>query len=110
MPYNWLLDDTGTLRIIDFGHVRWHVPAYDLTRLYFGPWWNRPHLATVFLQGYGRILQRDEQEFIQLHLAMNAANRVRDGRAQQSMEKEQFGRRRLRQLMNGHTITTTGKG
>jgi len=108
MSYNWLVGQAGTLRVIDFGHARWHVPAFDLTRLYFGPWWNRPHLALAFLRGYGRTLDRDELQFIRLHLVTNAVNRVCDGHARRATDQESFGRERLRQLMTGQTISMPG--
>lgn len=104
MPNNWLVGDAGTLRVIDFGHARWHVPAFDLTRLYFEPWWNKPQLAAAFLRGYGRALDKDEQTFIRLNLVTNAVTRLCEGSARGSIERESFGRKRLHQLMAGATI------
>ncbi|GAA2832505.1 phosphotransferase enzyme family protein [Crossiella cryophila] len=53
-PRNWLVDDTGRLRLIDFGHARKDVWIQDLSRLHFGVWHNRPDLREAFLSGYGR--------------------------------------------------------
>lgn len=105
MPYNWLVDGSGTLRVIDFGRARWHVPPFDFTRLYFGPWWERPNLAIAFLRGYGRALDRKEQEFIQLHLVTNAVVRMNQGHTFKSRNMLSLGRERLHQLMAGHSIT-----
>jgi Ser/Thr protein kinase RdoA (MazF antagonist) len=79
-PQNWLVDDAGIVRVIDFGEARWHVPAFDLTHLYLGAWWVHPHLATAFFAGYGRILGDDELEYVRSHLVLNAMGSVWYGR------------------------------
>ncbi len=37
-PNNWLVGDDGVVRVIDFGNSCWHVRAFDLSRLHYGPW------------------------------------------------------------------------
>ena len=104
-PRNWVVDPTGPLRVIDFGESRWHLPAFDLTRLYLGVWWSRPDLARAFLKGYGRALSEDEEEFIRLHLVLNAMVATWYGHTRGSAEMKSFGKTRLRQLVEGHTVT-----
>lgn len=43
--HNWLVDASGTVRMIDFGAARWDVPVEDLVELSFRGWWQRPDLA-----------------------------------------------------------------
>lgn len=101
-PHNWIVDEEGRLRVIDFAEARWHCPAFDFTRLYFGRWWKHPHLAAAFFEGYGRKLDEDERRFLRLHMVSNAVITTWYGHAHQSSRQESFGRQRLCDLMAGH--------
>lgn len=100
--HNWLVDEDGVVRAIDFADSRWHTSAFDLTSLCFGPWWNSPHLAEAFLHGYVRPLEGPELEFINPHLATNAVIAIRWGRLHGVSHIERRGRERLAELMAGH--------
>ncbi|AOS62084.1 protein kinase family protein [Actinoalloteichus hymeniacidonis] len=53
-PRNWLVDASGTLRLIDFGRAgrdRWLA---DTERMLPRYWRDRPELAAAFFTGYGR--------------------------------------------------------
>lgn len=100
-PNNWLLGDDGVVRVIDFADSRWHVRAFDFSRLHYGPWWERPGLARAFLEGYGQPLTDDDREFIRLHLATRAVVAAVWGRIHGVPSAEQRGRQRLSQLMAG---------
>lgn len=89
-PHNWIVDEDGTLRVVDFAEARWHVPAYDFTRLYFGRWWQKPDIAKAVFEGYGRTLDEDEFHFLRLRMALNAVIATWYGRSQQSSKLESF--------------------
>jgi aminoglycoside phosphotransferase len=101
-PHNWIVDDDGVLRVIDFGEARWHVPVFDLTRLSFGVWWDRPDLYAAFLEGYGREPDDAERHFVRLHLVITGVVAIAYAREHGLGAREAFARERLRQLMEGH--------
>ena len=103
-PHNWLVDSTGTLRIIDFGEARWGEAAFDLSKSFFGAWWRRPDLAAAFLDGYGRPLRADELAFIQLHMATAAVSEIAFGHNRGRLHHVAHGRSRLADLMAGHRL------
>jgi hypothetical protein len=63
-PANWLLDQAGTVRLIDFEHARFDLPVRDFVRLHFRIWATRAELRTAFFAGYGRDLTTTEQQMI----------------------------------------------
>lgn len=52
-PRNWVVDDAGTVRLIDFGRFAWRPPATDLARLDAQQLAGRPDLTAAFVEGYG---------------------------------------------------------
>jgi Ser/Thr protein kinase RdoA (MazF antagonist) len=103
---NWLVDDAGTLRTFDFGLARWQVPAFDLGKLYAGPWWRRPDLGEAFLEGYGRNLEPDEVAYVECQLTVVTVGRLCKSYRAGSPEKARRGRARLRRLMADDTPFT----
>lgn len=103
-PHNWLVDDSRTLRVIDFGKSRWEVAAWDVAKLFLRPWWNRPHLADAFLEGYGRGLMPAEIDYVQCRMAVDAVSHTAFGAARGSVRHVRFGRERLAELMAGHRV------
>lgn len=63
-PRNWLIDETNTLTLIDFGLSTWDVWVRDLIRLHYWDWQGRPDLAEAFLDGYGRVLTTVDQRLL----------------------------------------------
>jgi aminoglycoside/choline kinase family phosphotransferase len=57
-PRNWMVDDDGEVRVIDFEHARVAPWTDDLTRLSWNEWRGRPELRRAFLHGYGRLLSK----------------------------------------------------
>ncbi|WP_329007647.1 aminoglycoside phosphotransferase family protein [Micromonospora rifamycinica] len=53
MPRNMIHSDDGILRLIDFEHSRYDLPARDLVRLTTRIWPHRPDLRDSFLHEYG---------------------------------------------------------
>ena len=109
-PHNWLLDDAGTLRVIDFAESRWDVPAADLCRLSLGPWWDQPHLADAFLAGYGRRLEEHEAAYVSAHVVTNAVVSVWFNQRHGRTEERDAARDRLHALMDGHEVELTESG
>jgi Phosphotransferase enzyme family len=100
-PRNWLIDQGGIVRLVDFEHARFDIPARDLVRLYFRVWPARPDLRTAFLVGYGRDLTSTEQEMIRHLGALDALTAL--GRGNQNSDPSMIVRgqatiRTLREL------------
>ncbi|MFD6771075.1 phosphotransferase family protein [Micromonospora chalcea] len=53
MPRNMIHGDDGILRLIEFEHSRYDLPARDLVRLATRIWPHRPDLRDSFLHEYG---------------------------------------------------------
>lgn len=63
-PRNWVIDQAGTLRVIDFEHSRVGLQARDFTRLHFRYWASSPSLRDAFFDGYQRPLTATEQQAV----------------------------------------------
>ncbi|MFF4937278.1 aminoglycoside phosphotransferase family protein [Micromonospora sp. NPDC000729] len=55
MPRNMIYGDDGAVRLIDFEHSRYDLPARDLVRLATRVWLHRPDLRASFLDAYGQL-------------------------------------------------------
>lgn len=102
--HNWLVDDTGSLRMVDFGDSRWDRVALDFVQLTFLAWWTRPGLAAAFVQGYGRGLTAGEVEFLRLRLPTNAVAQIAVGHRLRDPDAIDLGRSRLQDLMHGRPV------
>ncbi|MEU8262603.1 aminoglycoside phosphotransferase family protein [Micromonospora sp. NPDC048999] len=58
MPRNMIYNE-GVVRLIDFEHSRYDLPARDLVRLATRIWPHRPDLRDSFLDGYGSLTTTD---------------------------------------------------
>jgi thiamine kinase-like enzyme len=97
-PANWLIDATGTLRILDFEHARIDATPRDLVRLTYRHWTRRPDLREAFLDGYGRALTGTEQQTIRLCAALDAVTAVVRGHQRGNAELTARGRSTFHQL------------
>ncbi|GAB3146930.1 hypothetical protein GCM10027290_29420 [Micromonospora sonneratiae] len=61
MPRNMIHGDDGLLRLIDFEHSRYDLPARDLVRLATRIWPLRPDLRASFLDEYGQLTATDHK-------------------------------------------------
>ncbi|MEO3746130.1 aminoglycoside phosphotransferase family protein [Plantactinospora sp. B5E13] len=61
MPRNMIYGDDGTVRLIDFEHSRYDLPARDLVRLATRIWPLRPDLRGSFLDEYGQLSVVDRE-------------------------------------------------
>lgn len=102
--HNWLVDETRTLRVIDFGEATLHRAAFDFAKLFYGPWWENPQPTAAFFKGYGRRPDAHEMEFIQCRMAVSAVAEVCYGRNRGHAAAESRGRSRLTALIAGHQV------
>lgn len=61
-PRNWLVDESGTVALIDFGRANVGARLRDFERMYFAEWVGQPRLSTAYFEGYGRELRDSEVE------------------------------------------------
>lgn len=61
MPRNMIHGDDGIIRLIDFEHSRYDLPARDLVRLATRVWHLRPDLRDSFIDEYGQLTATDNQ-------------------------------------------------
>ncbi|MFG1917079.1 phosphotransferase enzyme family protein [Micromonospora sp. NPDC048898] len=60
MPRNMIYGDDRAVRLIDFEHSRYDLPARDLVRLATRVWPHRPDLRASFLHTYGQLSTVDD--------------------------------------------------
>ncbi len=68
-PRNWLVDDDGTVRLIDFGHARRQPWITDTNRMDLRHWRQSAELREAFYDGYGHTPTDDDMHFYRLYLA-----------------------------------------
>ncbi|GGM67379.1 hypothetical protein GCM10011608_60800 [Micromonospora sonchi] len=61
MPRNMIYGDDGAVRLIDFEHSRYDLPARDLVRLATRIWPVQPGLRDSFLDEYGQLSRADHE-------------------------------------------------
>lgn len=62
-PRNWIVDEDGTVALIDFGHAERQGWMREVVQLHFLDWPDAPDLRDAFFDGYGR--HPDEQDWAQ---------------------------------------------
>lgn len=97
-PRNWLSDDDGTVRVIDFGRARRDLRVRDFERMEQDQWRVRPDLRDAFLDGYGRPLTDAEERVLRCVGAVAAVTTVMWARAHGDAPFEAHGRETLRRL------------
>lgn len=76
-PNNWLIDQDGTVRLIDFGRAAPDLVARDLVLLVAGRDWGKQfELREAFFEGYGRRLDDDEQAQLHGFVTIGAVTKV----------------------------------
>lgn len=99
-PRNWLVDQAGVLRVIDFEHARFGLQARDFVRLQFRFWASRPDLRAAFFDGYGRCLTETEEQIIRHCGAIDALTALVRGTQAGDAAMIAHGRATLRQLQH----------
>jgi Ser/Thr protein kinase RdoA (MazF antagonist) len=69
-PRNWVVDEQGTLRVIDFGVSERDFAVQDFSRLSQRIWPANPGLEDAFFEGYGRPLTDAERRQVQAFAAL----------------------------------------
>jgi Ser/Thr protein kinase RdoA (MazF antagonist) len=100
-PRNWLVNDAGTVSMIDFGACKRDVRIRDLQRMYFQQWQGRPDLRDAFYAGYGRTPTADDLAMLRCFLAKNALSTVVWAHEHGDPDFERHGRRVLAELRSG---------
>jgi len=97
-PRNWLIDEAGTLRVIDFEHARVSLRARDFTRLHYRYWAAPSDLRDAFPDGYGRPLTRPERRAVRHCGAIDTLTSLVRGTETGDTAMLAHGRATLRQL------------
>lgn len=97
---NWLVDERGTLRVIDFGRADRDLAVRDFGLLAHHRWPAKPSLKDAFFDGYGRRLDEEEEAQLEGLVVLTAVKRVLRARHQgpQALQK---ARRLLGQMDSG---------
>ena len=91
-PRNWLIDEAGTLTVIDFEHSRPDLHLVDFERLFTGLWRSRPELREAFLSGYGTDLSGDRTVVLRGVAALGGLSTVVWAREHGDARFEEHGR------------------
>ena len=75
-PRNWLVEDDGALRVIDFGQCSRDHAVRDLSRLALRHWPGNPALRAAFFDGYGRRLDTSERQLLSGFLVLLVAQNI----------------------------------
>ena len=97
-PRNWLVDEIGILRVIDFEHTRIDLRPRDLVRLNFRSWIDRPDLRDAFLVGYGRRLTDTETLAVSHCAAIDVLTALVRGNTTDNPSLTEYGRATLSRL------------
>ena len=98
-PRNWIVDDDGTLRLIDYEHARLDARVRDLARLAHRYWPRRPDLYHAFVRGYGTALDQSERRLLYHFGALEATTALVRGTDTDNPDMTLHGRTLLDQLM-----------
>lgn len=97
-PRNWLIDDAGSVRLIDFGQSRPDVWIHDMERLYAGVWSGRPDLRDAYFEGYGRRPGEQDLLVLRAYSAYAALSTIVWGHEHDDAEFSRHGRQTLRRM------------
>ncbi|WP_327720376.1 aminoglycoside phosphotransferase family protein [Streptomyces sp. NBC_00490] len=108
---NLLLDDNGSLAVIDFERSEPGPAIRDLVRL-SDAWATQPRLHDAFMSGYGRALTPAEEERFVVDSTLDALSGIQYGATQADAETQERGYRTLARLRsqsrNGRTASNGG--
>lgn len=98
-PRNWVVDETGVLRIVDFEHARLDIAIRDLVRLEYRHWPGRPDLREAFYEGYATPLL--DRGLLQACAALDAITAIVRGQTGNDPLLTAHGYATLGQLRDG---------
>jgi hypothetical protein len=105
-PRNWLVDDQGTVSLIDFEMCKQDLWVSDMRRLYVQQWVGRPDLRDAFYAGYGRTPTAADLAVLRCYLAYSALSTIVWASEHGDRGFEEQGRRTLAELRAG-TLTVS---
>jgi hypothetical protein len=91
-PRNWVIDDQGTVRLIDFEHARLDARIRDIARMAHRYWPQRPDLYHAFIQGYGVLLNEHDRLLLYHFGALEVATALVRGHETDDTELTMQGR------------------
>lgn len=97
-PRNWVVDEGGSLRLIDFGHAREDFWILDVDKLWSDQWVDRPEREAAFWDGYGRSPTASDWAVLEASSALGAVSTIVWSREHDDQAYEAFGRRHLARL------------
>ncbi|MFL6124242.1 phosphotransferase [Actinophytocola sp.] len=106
-PRNWIVDDDGTVRLIDFEHARPDSHIRDMARLAHRYWPHQPDLYQAFVRGYGTYLSEEERTLLYHFGALEAATALVRGRDTDDDALAMHGRAILDRLARHPTPSPT---
>jgi Ser/Thr protein kinase RdoA (MazF antagonist) len=109
-PRNWVVDDSRTLRVIDFGHTRADYWILDVDKLWSEHWVARPDVEEAFWDGYGTRPTIDELAVLEAASALGAVSTIAWSREHGDREYEAHGRAHLARLRRRHREQISGAG
>ena len=75
-PRNWLVDASGTVRMIDFGQADRSVWIQDVGRMYFRHWPGNPDRRDAFFSGDGRVPDAEDWQVLKSYTAYSGLSTV----------------------------------
>lgn len=75
-PRNWVIDEGGRVRLIDFAAVEYEPWCTDLFRMSQREWLDAPHLREAFLDGYGRRPDELDERVLRSFHALGAVSTI----------------------------------
>lgn len=103
-PRNWLRDDDGTVRVVDFAASRRQPWLRDLLKLHCNIWPKRPGTREAFLDGYGMRLSEDHETLLDRMVATWVINSL--VRVDASNTSKTLLRRRARERLSDLVTAT----
>ncbi|MGY2127478.1 phosphotransferase family protein [Blastococcus sp. SYSU DS0617] len=99
-PRNWVVDEVGHVRLIDFGACDVEPWWVDLQRLQAREWSGRPDLQEAFLAGYGRSLDDRTRHLVRAYCARAAVSTIAWATEHGDQPFAAEGRAQLRALLS----------
>lgn len=100
---NWMVDDHGRVRVIDFGKLEYDPWVLDLVRLQQREWLDAPLLEAAFLDGYDRGLDGADRVVLRAATAKHAVSTIVWARDHRDRRFEREARETLERVL-GRTL------
>lgn len=98
-PRNWLIDEAGTLRIIDFATAGLGHWSTDCLRMIDDHWEDRPALREAFFEGYGKPLSAADSAYLRAYTARWSVTTIVWAHLHDDPDFEAYGREVLARIL-----------